>query len=675
MQKLLHVLFVEDCENDAKLLLIELRRGGWEIVHERVDTCAAMRTALDAHPWDLIIADYSMPSFSGTAALELARERAVDVPFILISGKVGEEVAVQAMRAGADDYMFKGDIKRLVPAVERELIDAEVRRKARNIELELHKREAQLNDAQRQAREAAEHANRAKSEFLANMSHEIRTPMTAILGFTDMMAQPDQDPHDRAECVQTVRRNALHLLELINDILDLSKIEAGRMTVEQIPVELAAMFAELVSLMRPRATEKGLGFEVTFDGCIPRTINTDPLRLRQILVNLVGNALKFTASGKIHVRIRSKAAAAGNAIYVEVIDTGIGVSPEQAARLFQPFTQAEESTTRKFGGTGLGLAISQQLAHLLGGQIDVTSEAGVGSTFTLRIDAGSFVGVEMLTNLNEAILPSTTAPHKWQTIPLKGRILLAEDGLDNQRLLSSHLQGAGAQVIVAENGRAAVDLAENGAFDLVLMDMQMPVMDGYSATTELRRKGFTKPIIALTAYAMAEDRKKCLACGCTDYLSKPIDREHLLKTVARYLVEPTQSTSSVPSLPMPANPEVDSSATIKSNLINYPGMGDIIAEFVAGLPDQVHKISDCLDRKDLEALRHIVHQIRGSGGGYGFDQITAPATQAEASIRAAASLELIRSEVESLVAVIHRIDGFDGTTIARPVSEQPLAIA
>jgi hypothetical protein len=255
--------------------------------------------------------------------------------------------------------------------------------------------------------------------------------------------------------------------------------------------------------------EKGLGFGITFQGPIPRLIQTDPMRLRQILVNLLGNAIKFTNAGKIDIRISDEGAGSSSiALCVNVIDSGIGMTPEQLARLFQPFTQADESVTRKFGGTGLGLAISRRLAKLLNGDVSVTSEMGIGSTFSLKIDGGPSAGVEILQDLTEATLPAQTADTVQHNTAITGRILLVEDGRDNQRLICMQLRDAGAVVSSAADGQVAIEMATTQLFDLILMDMQMPIMDGYAATTELRRMGLQIPIIALTAYAMAEDRAK-----------------------------------------------------------------------------------------------------------------------------------------------------------------------
>jgi signal transduction histidine kinase/CheY-like chemotaxis protein len=390
------------------------------------------------------------------------------------------------------------------------------------------------------AKQEAEGANRAKSEFLANMSHEIRTPMTAIVGFADLLDDPSQTPDERADHVKTIRRNGEHLVSVINDILDLSKIEAGRMTISDEPCRICQVVAEVAALMRVRARGKNLALDVEYQFPVPELIRADPLRVRQILVNLVGNAVKFTEKGSVRVTVRSDDPRRANpAVHITVRDTGIGLDDAALSRLFTPFMQMDASQTRRYSGTGLGLAISQRFARMLGGDITVESRPGAGSAFTLVVPMGDLTGVRMIADATEACASAETEPDA-PAPKLRGRILLAEDGPDNQRLIAHHLRKAGADVTVVENGREAVEAvaraAESGSpFGLVLMDMQMPEMDGYAATRELRRGECPVPIVALTAHAMSGDREKCLNAGCDDYETKPISPRRLLRTAARFL--------------------------------------------------------------------------------------------------------------------------------------------
>ncbi len=391
-----------------------------------------------------------------------------------------------------------------------------------------------------ESEERARAANRSKSDFLANMSHEIRTPMTAIMGFGDLLLDEDLSPATRTEHVEIIRRNGKHLLALIDDILDLSKIEAGKMALENIRCSPRAVVVDVVSLLRVPALAKGLSLTVHYATPLPFWIQSDPTRLRQILMNLVSNAVKFTATGGITLTVRcSDPRAATPTLSFDVADSGPGIAPDKLEQVFEPFAQADASTTRKFGGSGLGLAISKRLARALGGSLLLASTPGVGSKFTLTVETGPLAGVEMGRDAREVgsidALSALVAKSG-----LRGRVLLAEDGPDNQALLLAHLTRAGATVTLAENGRAAVDKAleasaVGAAFDLVLMDMQMPEVDGYCATRELRAAGFAIPIVALTAHAMAGDREKCLAAGCNEYLTKPIVRRDLGAVLERYL--------------------------------------------------------------------------------------------------------------------------------------------
>jgi PAS domain S-box-containing protein len=411
-----------------------------------------------------------------------------------------------------------------------------------------HRKEAE--EELRLAKQAAEAANEAKSQFLANMSHEIRTPMTAVLGFTELMIQPDSSPEERHEYLEIVQRSGKGLLQLIDDILDLSKIEAGKVTVESVDCSPRHIVDEVLSLMCVQANEKLLQLEASCHAGVPLAIRTDPIRLRQILVNLVGNAIKFTSSGQVRIDV-SLAGGTRPMLDFAVSDTGIGISPEHQAEIFRPFSQADASLTRRFGGTGLGLAISRRLAKMLGGEITVRSELGKGSTFTLSIDAGTATQLPPVAHDEESNLEPTPAISR-----LHGRVLLVEDTPANQHLIEAILSKAGLEVELAASGeegcrKALRSAAEDRPFDLILLDMQMPGIDGYEAARRLRQQHWQRPIIALTAHAMAGDREKCMAAGCNDYLAKPITRHGLMETVARHLDgrSVTERASALDALP------------------------------------------------------------------------------------------------------------------------------
>jgi CheY-like chemotaxis protein/anti-sigma regulatory factor (Ser/Thr protein kinase) len=394
----------------------------------------------------------------------------------------------------------------------------------------------------RRQKETAEFATAQKAAFLANISHEIRTPMTAILGFSDVLyfeSDRQTAPRQRIDAIRAIKRNAEYLLELINDILDLAKIEAGKVEVCRHRCSAIQVVGEVVSLLRMRAEEKHLSLDVHFDGPQPQSVHTDPTRLRQILVNLLSNAIKFTDRGNVTVTVKLIDTDTDDPqMQIQVSDTGIGISPAEATRLFRQYSQASPYTSRQYGGTGLGLAISKQLAELLGGTITLESELGRGSTFTLTIATGSLEGVQLLDHVCETELGNEQELFGLppESNVLSGRVLLAEDGPDNQRLLKHVLETAGAEVTVVDNGESALELAlraweQGDPYDVILMDMHMPVLDGYGATLQLRRASYPGAIVALTALAMDSDRQRCLEAGCDAYATKPFDRKQLLELV------------------------------------------------------------------------------------------------------------------------------------------------
>jgi CheY-like chemotaxis protein len=506
--------------------------------------------------------------------------------------------------------------------------------------------------------------------------------MTAILGYAEMLLDPGQTAEDRRAAVQTIHRNGEHLLSIINDLLDISKIEAQKVTVEKLVTPLPQLIADVIGLTRPWAIKKGLAYEVEFSGEMPVTIETDPLRAKQILVNLMGNAIKFTQAGSVKLRVRREVSYFRQVMHFEVIDSGIGMTRAQIGNIFQPFTQADESTTRKFGGTGLGLTISQRLSRLLGGDITVQSEFGQGSTFHVHLDGGSREGVE---TINHLTVDELTVGANEQFIDnvhsLVGRVLLAEDGEDNQNLIAGHLRKVGVTVVVAPNGREAVEQVKAHAFDLVLMDMQMPEIDGYTATRTLRDLGYMLPIIALTANAMAEDRSKCLEAGCSEYLPKPISRAQLLRAAAKFLKAgdppaPEQYDESAMT-PPPASQAATQSETagefqlapasgLRSEFADEPTVKKLLEKFVDRLPERVSTIKTLMAENDVSALKQAIHQLKGAGGGYGFPAITHAAGKVESRLRAEVELEAIRRETEMLIEIVRSVQGYDRAREALP---------
>lgn len=397
--------------------------------------------------------------------------------------------------------------------------------------------------AEQELKSAHEAANRAKSEFLANMSHEIRTPLTAILGYADLLGDDDrmdQSPKNRNEILNTIQNAGTHLLTVINDILDLSKIEADRLTVEKVDTPLANILCEVERLMLQTATGKGVVLSLAFSSPVPDRILSDPTRLRQILMNLLGNAIKFTEAGTVKITAGAEDQNGQSHLVIDIADTGSGMTPEQVQGLFKAFCQADSALTRRHGGTGLGLVISRRLARIMGGDVTLLySELGKGSCFRIVLPIEHVEGSTMLQSPIPIKLKDETKPLA-ETLKLSGRILLAEDGLDNQRLIAFMLRKAGATIETADNGQIALDIfnhakATGNPFDMLLTDIQMPEMDGYMLASTLRDLDSTLPILALTAHAMPEDRKKCIDAGCDDYITKPINKENLIAKCAEWL--------------------------------------------------------------------------------------------------------------------------------------------
>ena len=533
------------------------------------------------------------------------------------------------------------------------------------------------------ARVMADTANRSKSEFLANMSHEIRTPLTSILGYADLLSEPGLSVVETADSIAIIKSAGSHLMTIINDVLDLSKIEAGKMTVECIETFPSRVIHEVLSALRPAAEAKGLQLSARCVGPIPGRISSDPVRVRQILMNLVGNAVKFTEHGHVCVTVQMapKSTDGIERLAFEVTDTGIGMTQQQCRSLFESFTQADPSMTRRFGGTGLGLAICRRMARILDGEIVATSQPGLGSTFRVTIATGSLQHVEMFDSLSSAEETSDRSAFARHHLKksLQGRILLAEDNPVNRRLFEAILRNAGADVDLAENGQVAVEKAVTAmmpssspnhvahskplpGYDVILMDMQMPVLDGYSATKHLRAIRYQGPIIALTAHALMEDREKCLAVGCDDVISKPVERDLLIHTCHNWIerarsnrcrLSGIDKSAGTTTAPDPAG--VDMKALMDSVNGDMELLADLIDIFMSNSADLICEIQQAIEARDCAAIGPVAHSLKGAVSTFSARNALHAAMTVETLARdadldgATEAFDRLRSEVDELM--------------------------
>ncbi len=502
----------------------------------------------------------------------------------------------------------------------------------------------------RESMKIAEEASQAKSAFLSNMSHEIRTPMTAILGFTEVMKRNNRSSEsERLGYLNTIANSGQHLLELINDVLDLSKVESGAMEVEELPCDCASISQDVIRVLQSKADEKDIDLQVRVLTDFPDIVIADPSRLRQVITNLVGNAIKFTDQGAVQVKLSFMAAdkPADARVRIDVVDSGIGMSEEQQARIFEAFTQASASISRRFGGTGLGLSISRQLTEAMNGTLEVSSEEGVGSTFHVELpvahDAYELLSPEsIMASLERVEVPRQVT---WD-LP-ESRILVVDDGPENRQLMTVILTGLKLHVTVAENGKEGLDAAvaamQSEPFDLIFMDIQMPVMDGYEAVAEMRKAGVTLPIVALTANAMKGFEKDILAAGFSHYMVKPIDMNLLGDLLARQLggvrrlvdvdeagedefiadqgsSEASDSGVTADSLEVgAAQDDFDGVEPVYSTLpVQIPDFYEVVEQFIQRVQEEHLRLTMAIEQNDGDTVAQIAHWLRGSGGNVGY---------------------------------------------------------
>ena len=687
MNAKLKVLLIEDDEDDyimTRDMLMTSARQKYDL-QWITDFKDGLEAVLQAD-YDVCLVDFRLGGSTGMELLRQAVSRGCKVPIILLTGQVDHDTDIAAIKSGAADYLVKQQVTPLLleraiyHAIERKQAQERLRvlnqklqcqneilaesrstavkliEQAETARAEAERTNRQLEASTMQANLMAREslrANKAKSEFLANMSHEIRTPLNAIIGFSDLLS--DESLSEQQETyVNVICHAGGNLLGLINDILDFSKIEAGKLDTECVHCSLKELIESVDAFLCSEAERKGLEFRITHDAEVPGRIYSDPTKVRQCLVNLIGNAIKFTDQGHVHVHLSLSESDGKHYIRFDVEDTGIGIAEDKLDIIFDSFSQANSNTTRDFGGTGLGLAITKSLAELLEGSVSVKSKSGQGSVFSLVIPAG----VDPTKEPSLELESKEVRPTDHQEQSFTGRVLVAEDNPSNQMLIKIMLQNMGLDVSTVGNGQEAVDCACDQQFDMIFMDMQMPVMNGYEAAAALRKKKMTVPIVALTANAMKGDAEKCIKAGCDEYLPKPVNRKILEKVMAGYLndtpVEAADSQQCPPATEEKTPPPGYDDSVLISSLADDPELVQVLDIFIEMLPEMIDSIGAAWRESDMETLKRHIHELKGAGGSAGFPIVMECAAHVENTV-ATGQADQLAQTVEELLGLCEQI--------------------
>lgn len=569
-------LLIVDDEPDNLRILSSLLRDEHQVIVAKSGH-QALALAHDMQP-DLILLDVVMPNLTGFEVIKTLKSQAStqDIPVIFITGLQSSKDETLGFELGAVDYIHKPFNPAIVKArVSSQLKIIQQRQELQQLSVKLQK------------------ASEAKGMFLANMSHEIRTPLTTIIGYTESLITEELPEFERPNALAIVNNSSKHLLSLVNDILDFSKIEAGELTIELLPTDLNMLLEQVHIMCSELAKKKGLELDWQLKSKIPSHLETDPTRVKQILINLLSNAIKFTDLGTISIKLQT----VGEYLNIAVTDEGIGIAEDKIKNLFTSFNQVDNSTSRQYGGTGLGLSISQNLAHKLGGEVVVESKLGDGSTFTLSIPSKPTEESQNIESLNFC---SPYAASNRPADRFEANVLLAEDHPENQRLFAMILTSMGLNVETVDNGEMAVKACLEGDFDLVLMDIQMPVMSGMEAQKLIRTCGLSVPIIALTANVMKEEVESYLAAGFNDHLAKPLDREDLQLKLNKYCHKIDNVV---------AEPQLTETV-----------FNELREKFSESFNDYKAQLQHALNASDYIALAQIAHKFQGAARSFDFER-------------------------------------------------------